>query len=359
MAAQMTEAEAKEATQEGLSAGAQVLPLPGGFYLFSVRAASPQLAPGAAHITLPALHVTVAPSTDPGKVEFLSGNKSQSTWLFAPGDMLIARVSQPGAHLVLTSLRAPQGASLDLRIERLEGRDERLAIPVATVDAPAGQTGSAPGEPGQALRLQIGAHVRARGDMSFDGSAWAGRVAPGLWLEAFSVTPLEVLTAADIEYKGLTASGFETPWLSGASACGTRGMGVPLVGFAVRLTPGPVTAGYDCQYSGHFKNAGGVGPLRNGTPCRSTIANDPLEGIQIRIVRKEAGATPPVPAPSSTAGEAPLKSRGPQFSKFREEADPAPAASKTAEALKAKPARPTPAARKPAKADEKSGGGER
>jgi hypothetical protein len=29
-----------------------------------------------------------------------------------------------------------------------------------------------------------------------------------------------------------------------------------------------------------------VGPLRNGSPCRSTVANDPLEGIQIRLLER-------------------------------------------------------------------------
>ena len=328
MAGQTNEAEEKQAPKDGLASSVQVLPLPGGIYLFSVRIASPRLVPSAGQITLPAVHVTMAPGADPAKVEFMSTSKSNSTWLFAVGDMLVARVSHPGANLLLTSLRAPEGEALDLRVERLEGRDERLAIPTAVVAPSASGTAAvatsadAP-EPGQPLRLQIGAHVRARGDMAFDGAgAWAGRVAPGLWLEAFSVTPLEALSAEDIEYKGLTASGFETPWLGGGKACGTRGLGVPLVGFALRLRPGAATADYDCQYSGHFKSGGSAGPMRNGTPCRSTIANDPLEGIQIRILRKVAGTA------SSSAGATPdpaaavSKSGGPQFSKFREQAQP-------------------------------------
>jgi hypothetical protein len=91
-----------------------------------------------------------------------------------------------------------------------------------------------------------------------------------------------------VEYKGLTGSGFETPWLSDDEMCGTKGMSVPLVGFAVRLKPGAATANYDCEYSGYFKSGLTVGPLRNGAPCRSTVANDPLEGIQLTIRRRAA-----------------------------------------------------------------------
>ncbi len=138
------------------------------------------------------------------------------------------------------------------------------------------------------LPLQISAHIRSRGDMSFRDSAWAGRIAPGLWLESFSIAPLETFGAQDIEYKGLTASGFETPWLSDNNMCGTKGMAVPLVGFAVRLKPGAQSAEFDCEYSGYFKSGVTVGPARNGAPCRSTVANDPLEGIQIRLRKRAA-----------------------------------------------------------------------
>jgi hypothetical protein len=128
-------------------------------------------------------------------------------------------------------------------------------------------------------------------------------VAPGLWIESFSVRPLEKFGAGDIEYKGLTGSGHETPWLSDDKTCGTQGMAVPLVGFALRFKPTTGTAAYDCEYSGYFQSGATVGPLRNGAPCRSTVANDPLEGIQIRLVKraptpKQAIAVPAPPAPA-------------------------------------------------------------
>jgi hypothetical protein len=186
---------------------------------------------------------------------------------------------------------------------------------------------------GTGLRTEIVAHVRHRGDLAFVDADWAGRVAPGLWIEAFTVRPLEGIDAADIECKGLTRTGIETPWTAGGTLCGTRGMSVALIGFAVRLKPGSKAA-YDCEYSGHFQSGTVVGPLRNGAPCRSTVPNDPLEGIQLRIIAR--------PTDKKAATEEPRRGAppvGPRFSKFREEIAPAPPEH-----------RPAPAADKPDKA---------
>jgi hypothetical protein len=124
--------------------------------------------------------------------------------------------------------------------------------------------------------------------MTFTDAAWAGRIARGLWIESFALLPRTQFGAGDIEYKGLTASGFETPWIADEKMCGTRGMAVPLVGFAVRLKPSPETAAFDCEYSGYFQSGATVGPLRNGAPCRSTVANDPLEGLQVKLTPRAA-----------------------------------------------------------------------
>jgi hypothetical protein len=224
--------------------------------------------------------------------------------LFATGDLLIAKVNGRGATLVLTSVRAPGGETLAIKVERLDARAEALAS-----QATAGNSGIAIQGRGTAQKLQasksdstvadipsdestvplqIGAHVRTRGDMSFRDLPWAGRIAPGYWLESFSVRPLQRFAPRDIEYKGLTAGGFETPWLSDDKVCGTRGMSTPLLAFAIRLKPGLATDAYDCEYSGYFASGLTVGPLRNGVPCRSSVASDPLEGIQVRVVKRSA-----------------------------------------------------------------------
>ncbi|MHB8478308.1 MAG: glycosyltransferase [Steroidobacteraceae bacterium] len=294
---------------EGLSASVQVLPLPPGLYLFSVTAAAPPPVSTGGQLSLPAIHVGLGPGVRSDQVEFIAHPSTHGAWLFAARDLLVTKINGTGATLILTSVRAPGGEVLSIKVESLDARAEGPSAAAAgTSDAPilAAPSGAGKGQaqaPGQSvfraadaalpLRVQIGAHLRTRGDMTFADVPWAGRVAPGLWIESFSVRPLERFGAADIEYKGLTGSGFETPWVSDDKACGTKGMATPLVGFAIRLKPSAAAAPYDCEYSGYFQSGTTVGPLRNGAPCRSSVANDSLEGIQLRLVRR-AGASLPV-----------------------------------------------------------------
>ena len=285
--------------KEGMSAAVQILPLPVGLYLFSVRTGTPSAPAAAGKLALPALHVGLGPGVRPELVEFVAGPASSGTWLFSPADMFVVKVTGPGATLVLTSVRAPGGETLAVRIERLEGRSETQAQPaapsLAPKPAPAFAAQAAPPRdevqlPENAVPLRIKAHIRTRGDQTYAEVPWAGRAGQGLWIESFSVQPLEGLGAKDIEYKGLTGSGFETPWITNDQMCGTKGMSVPLIGFALRLKAGAVPDGYDCQYSGYFQSGTICGPFGNGTPCRSTVANDPLEGIQIVIVQRAASS---------------------------------------------------------------------
>jgi len=306
--------------EEGMSASVQVLPLPAGLYLFSVKAANPTPPRAEGELSLPAVHVGLGPGVRSDQVEFIAGPNTHGAWLFAQGDLLVTKVNGSGAALIVTSVRAPGGDVLSIKVEKLEARAEAFSEHTAPAKAPVVKSASAAfskrarnssakelvksgvnsAADDLVLPVQIGLHVRARGDMNFADVSWAGRVAPGLWIESFAVKPLRILGAQDIEYKGLTGSGFETPWLSDEKMCGTKGMAVPLVGFAVRLKSGTTTAGYDCEYSGYFQSGVTVGPLRNGAPCRSTVANDPLEGIQVRLM-KRASATLPSGTSTSTA----------------------------------------------------------
>ena len=315
--------------QAALTASVRPLTVPEGLYLFYVRVATPTRSPQAENLMLPALHVGLGPGITSNRAEFIPGPRANGTWLYEPGSILIARISDGPATLLLTSVQASEGPALDVEIERLDvrspaGREASrvppqrppaanlIPKPTATpLSAEVTNPDTTPVISG--LRLQIVTHVRNRGDLSFAGGAWAGRVEKGMWIESFSIAPLDVISASDIEYKGLTSNGFETPWVAGREACGTRGRGIPLIGFAVRLKPTGVSARYDCEYSGYFQSGVIIGPVKNGAPCRSTTPGDPLEGIQLRIVeRQSAFANIDVPHEHRTTG--------PHFSKLREEA---------------------------------------
>ncbi len=322
-----TQTSPQPMTPVELRASAKALPLPSGLFLFTVTGASPVKVSKTGDLHFPALHVAPGPGSHPRLVEFIGVPTSMGTWLYHPGDKLVVKVEEPGATLILTSVRAEGTQPLDIDVGRLDGR---APATTSTLHVPAtGSSGSQkpsgamePADASESLKLQLGLHVRNRGDVTFTGSSWAGQLAENLWVEAMSITLHETLTSKDIEYKGLSANGFETPWLSDGATCGTKGISLPLIGFAIRLKAEAAST-YDCEYSGYFQSGTTVGPLRNGVPCRSKTASDPLVGIRLRVA-KRAGAKP---APAATAPKA-ASGKGPQFSKFREgskEAAKAPA----------------------------------
>lgn len=274
-------------SNNGITASIQAITLQPGLYLFSVRSGAPARTAGPGGLRLPSLQVSPAPGIPADRVQLIPSQNTNSNWLTATGDLLVAKVHAPAATVVLTSVRAPGSPELAVKVERLTGSSVGAEQPrAATAQAIAAPVAAAVRSASDGLRLQVGAHVRGRGDMNFVEALWAGRIGKGYWIESFSVSPLETLSRQDVEYKGLTASGFESPWLSDGVPCGTRGMAIPLIGFAVRLKANAGDGAYDCEYSGYFQSGVVVGPLRNGTPCRSTIANDPLEGLQVRILKK-------------------------------------------------------------------------
>jgi hypothetical protein len=337
------------AQNDALSASVQVLPLPPGLYLFSVKAAATSEVAALGKLRVPAMHVGLGPGVRSEHIEFIAGPSTEGAWLFAQEDLLVARVNGAGATMILPSVRAPGGDVLSIKVERLDGRSEAAMPVMAAAAAPVPALKAAEDSPDRVVALKIGAHIRARGDMSFVDAPWAGRVASGLWIESFSINPLERLDVQDIEYKALTGSGFETPWLSEGKMCGTRGVSVPLVGFAVRLKSGPQGAAYDCEYSGYFKSGTTVGPLRNGAPCRSTVANDPLEGIQVHIRKRQATTKPGLSAPrmakpSNARRPQPAleNASGPTFGRYRDNGDQK---DKTPAENETKSAKPSPTAK--------------
>jgi hypothetical protein len=93
------------------------------------------------------------------------------------------------------------------------------------------------------------------------------------------------LLARDIEFKALGPKGRQTPWVTDAKLCGTRGQGLPLTGFAIRLAPHAAER-FDVVYQGAFFESGVVGPHRNGELCVPPITDDPLEAINVRVIRR-------------------------------------------------------------------------
>jgi GT2 family glycosyltransferase len=277
-----------EIGDQSLSAAAQPLTVGPGLYLFRVRSGTPTTSAGRTDIPLPAVNLTVVPDGSPGNVEFMSAPSGSGTWLRNPSDMVVARVADGVATLLLTSLRNPDGPLLSIEVERLDKRETRAEPDAVTTEAseegastPTDEPLSPPG-----LRAELCLHIQRRGDRVFTTPAWAGFRGERIWIESFSINPLEMISTDQIEYKGLTATGYETPWLSKGTLCGTRGKSMPLLGFAVRLKPQSDGQLFDCEYTGAFLSGAVVGPCRNGAPCVSAQSDDPLEAMQLRIIER-------------------------------------------------------------------------
>jgi hypothetical protein len=248
------------------------------------------------------VHLSAPPRQDgaaQGAIEITDSFGRAGSWLGGRHKVLFVKSPAGGGAALVTGYlaRDPDSMPLELDIRRIappgpatiaaggEGRAPppfppvmtlRMGVPVAAERSP------------RRAGLDIVAHIRGRGDVRFLDTPWVGRLGPGLWIEGFMISPHGPLVGMAIEYKGLTASGAETPWIGSGMLCGSQGSGIPLIGFAVRQKAVPGGAPFDCEYTGYFQSGAMAGPTRNGAPCRSAIDNDALEGMQLRITPRPA-----------------------------------------------------------------------
>ncbi len=263
---------------------ARLIPLDPGFYAFNLSAGSAGGAP-LVGLALPAVHISAPPGDGPG-IEISDSFGRTESWLGGPHRTLFVKAPTAGGGVLVTAYlaRDPDASVLELEVHRLasQGVVGAITAPLLTLklNDPDADTTT------QRVRLDAVAHIRARGNVRFVDTPWVGRLGPGLWIEAFAITPQDAELAETFEYKGLIANGTETPWLDAGTACGTTGRGMPLIGFAVRQKAGNRDLRLDCEYTGYFRSGTVSNPARNGAPCRSREDSDPLEGLQLRITRR-------------------------------------------------------------------------
>jgi hypothetical protein len=228
-------------------------------------------------LLLPAIQVSAAPSGSKPSVEIIGAAASGEAWFGRDGGTVVVRSPPDGGHVLVTAFgpldEPPVLPQIDVR--RLDHR--------RSADENAGEN-TVNSEPDEIL-TEIVLHVERLGDQSFSGRSWAGNRGRKLRVEAFSIRPTEMLAARDIEFKALGPNGRQTPWVTDAKLCGTRGQGLPLTGFAIRLAP-HVGRRFDVVYHGAFFESGVVGPNRNGELCVPQIADDPLEAVNVRLIRR-------------------------------------------------------------------------
>jgi hypothetical protein len=251
-----------------------MLLLPPGVYAFTVSGGA-SFGEHGEQMALPALNVGLAPVQAKGQVYFYPGPHTLDCWLSFASDQLIARVVGDAARFLLTTLRRPADPELGVHVRRLD-----------TILAPGPQeTFTLPGNPAQAGAPTIMVHVRALGDLFYPADA-VGPLGPQLWIEGFIVNSAATIGSPLLEYRGLTADGFQSPWLSDSVLCGSRGRGTPLLGFAVRPSIAFAPT-HQCTYFGHFLSGQRIGPVGDGNLCRSEQPDDPLVGIELRVALRQ------------------------------------------------------------------------
>jgi hypothetical protein len=275
-----------------LSAVARVIRLDQGLYALGI---GPIGAASGTRITIPCIQLTSPPSAELDPVDILTAWDDQGAWLGPEGGTVVVR-APPGGGQVLATLydqAAVDAAVLaDFEISRLDqprpgpARPEPPRVePQAVVsDRAAVRDPAAAAE----VDIEVALHVQRVGDRTFAGGVWCGTIGQKLQIEALGIRPLERIAETDIEYKAFGPAGRETRWVSEGKLCGTRGRGIPLTGFAVRLAP-HLADRFDVVYQGAFFMSGVMVPVRNGEPCLPPLADDTLEAVNIRVVERAPG----------------------------------------------------------------------
>ncbi|MBK4722816.1 glycosyltransferase [Azospirillum sp. YIM DDC1] len=293
MIGSVASAEAQQPIQ--IKATAQTLALVPGFYSLIVTNGGGATAAG--EFPLPSVQLAPSPGIPAGTSVEMIGSVP-GNWLSKPGDTIVIKVSGGPATVVLSSYKHVDrpNALLSLQFARIDDTPgtQQAAAPVpvsapvqgAPIQSAPIQSAPVQAPPAVRPRAEILAHIQRQGDLRFPDSNWAGAVGQRLWIEAFSITPVEGIAPEDLEYKGLTANGWETPWISGGGMCGSRGLGTPLIGFSIRLR-GAAAERFDCVYEGAFVSGYRSPAGQNGSPCRSDAIGDALEGVLLRFVEKQ------------------------------------------------------------------------
>jgi hypothetical protein len=268
-------AEARIFDHPRLAATATVIRLDPGLYALEI-AGRPDLPGRISNRAPPVIQVSAPPAGQAGCVEIIGASGDGAQWIAHGGGTVVVKSPPGGGSVWITAFGDPDDAPIPPWVEphpidrwRANGAAPE---PLGVITEP------------EQIRTEIVLHVERLGDRRFAGQGWVGSRGRKLRIEAFSIRPIEGLAPNDIEVKGLGPHGRETPWVGGARLCGTRGQRLPLTGFAVRLSP-HLGHRFDVAYEGAFFESGIAGPFRNGELCIPPVADDPLEAINVRVVR--------------------------------------------------------------------------
>jgi len=212
-------------------------------------------------------------------------------WLGPSGDAALVRVSGGPTQILVTVYQAPgatDGAP-NLQVLRLiePGAQPAAAVPTPAVPAPVAP--AAPVAPRRAPEvMDLLAHIQGRGDTGGRLDEWLGTIGSKAWIEGFAIAPTRDVAPDDIEYQAVLGRGWLSPWVDGGQFCGSRGMGLPVLGLRIRLR-GKAAETYECFYSASFIDGTEVGPVAGGEACEADSLAA-VEAFKLTLRRKGEAA---------------------------------------------------------------------
>ncbi len=146
------------------------------------------------------------------------------------------------------------------------------------------------------VRGELRIHLSGVGDVVNQTALCGGTINSNRCIEGFCLT-LDGDLGSYIEYQTLSSDGAWSPWSKAGEFSGTRGHGLSLLGFCIRLTG---TASDQCSlfYAGSF--GGSVVVSQNGMPCTGQSGSK-LEAIHVLIekLERDSAAMAPILAENS------------------------------------------------------------
>ena len=241
-----------------------LLTLPVGTYCVSVIACSE----GVAWQQLPFLQLVVVDAGAQGPGAESSVQVKGDSLLRRPGDAALIWVRSGLANLLLTSVNLSGRTDVhppEIRLERLGG-GSALPVQAASPDAPPPAIASADPD--------LVVHLRRRGDVGGAFGDWIGEVLPDTWIEGVQLRRPDELSEDAIQYQVTLGKGWLSPWTPAGGFCGTRGMGLPILGFRARLSE-EASAAWSVRYAARCVD---------GTELREVADGDALEAMELKAL---------------------------------------------------------------------------
>jgi hypothetical protein len=264
-----------------LESSAQLLTFSPGLY--AVDFLAPQSARTDSGLRLPCARIEPLPPAPGQDGRCYVSVMADGGWISQSDQPVFIRAvgNAPGAILTIYKPAGPMPAP-EFRIRRLTPDAAAMAVSAPRAVPSAAADGEA------SLPLMQLVHIQKVGDVQAPAPEWAGNPGSARQVEGFAITSGGDLTSDDFEYQAILGEDWNTPWAKGGAFCGSRGMGLPLLGFRARLI-GAAAEAYECRYWASFANKGVIGPVQNGAACEADRAF--MEALRV-VVRPREHALP-------------------------------------------------------------------